>query len=94
MDAGSASSGVTSQMMSHTPGMPQVLCPHTHPITGGRVPPPPTDSARFGMLVGVLGLTIIIGLAGWVLVQTGNLMGALFAILFVVALAFVVRLKR
>ena len=46
------------------------------------------------MLVGVLGLTIIIGLAGWVLVQTGNLMGALFAILFVVALAFVVRLKR
>jgi hypothetical protein len=55
---------------------------------------PPFDTARFGMLIGVLGLVVMIGLAGWVLLITDNLMGAVIAILFVVALAVVVRVKR
>jgi hypothetical protein len=46
------------------------------------------------MFVGVLGLTVIMGLAGWVLLLTDNLLGALIAIAFVTALTFVVRVKR
>jgi hypothetical protein len=56
--------------------------------------PPPSDDARFGLFVGVLGLTTIIGLTGWVLFMTDNLMGAALAVSFVVALAFVVRVKK
>jgi len=55
---------------------------------------PPYDTAKFGMFVGVLGLVVIIGLAGWVLLMTDNLMGVLIALFFVVALAFVVRVKK
>ncbi len=75
---------------------PEVLCPHTAPMScslEARVQPP-FDTARFGMLIGVLGLVVMIGLAGWVLLITDNLMGAVIAILFVVALAVVVRVKR
>ena len=56
--------------------------------------PPPLDDARFGLFVGVLGLTTIIGLTGWVLFMTDNLLGAALAVSFVVALAFVVRVKK
>lgn len=55
---------------------------------------PPFDTAKFGMLVGVLGVVMMIGLAGWTLLITDNLTGALVALLFVTALAFVIRVKR
>jgi hypothetical protein len=70
-------------------------------VTTGPAPPPtsdgarPTlDSARFGMLVGVVGLVVMMGLTAWVLVMSGNLTGVVIAISFVVALAVVVNVRR
>lgn len=55
---------------------------------------PPLDTAKFGMFVGVLGLATIVGLAGWVLLITDNFMNVLIALAFILALAFVVRVRK
>lgn len=82
-------------------GAMQPVNPAAVSVTTGQAPPPtsggasPTsDSARFGMLVGVLGLVVMMGLTASVLVMSGNLMGLVIAISFVVALAVVVNVRR